>query len=144
MRRKMHPLYGKFPPEETSRILNQPYCELEADFPGFVRQYAGLARIIPRHFVVIDFGCYLAAQCWYFRRHKAYIGVDLTELERFRMPNTTHYTGDISEWIESHRSELPPATFAISNYVGGTPRDRVREEFPHVFCFYPERKPERA
>lgn len=56
----IHPLYRKFPLEDMNRILSQEYCELELDFPGFTNIYKYLAKIIPKYFVVIDFGCYLA------------------------------------------------------------------------------------
>lgn len=43
---------------------------------------------------VVDFGCYMAAQVYFFRHHRAYIGVDCYErgefsrLERFQTENS--------------------------------------------------------
>ena len=56
------------------RILSQDECELDVDFLGFTEVYRSLSKIIPKHFTVIDFGCYLAAQCYCFGNHKKYVG----------------------------------------------------------------------
>lgn len=80
----------------------------------------------------------LAAQSWFFRNHKRYIGVDTIGLKRFRCQNTTHAVMSIQKWIDVYAYQQPESTFAICNYV---PDDaavkRVREYFPRLFCFYP-------
>lgn len=138
VRLKPQTLYIKFPPREVARILSQDRCELDGDFAGFIDEYEALSKIIPQHFTVIDFGCNLAAQCWFFRNHKRYIGVDTIGLKRFRCSNTTHAVMGIRKWIEKNAGRIPDATFAICNYV---PDDMavkmVRECFPNLFCFYP-------
>lgn len=130
-------LYRKFPPREVARILSQERCELDGDFAGFIDEYETLSKIIPQHFTVIDFGCNLAAQCWFFRNHKRYIGVDTIGLKRFRCSNTTHAVMDIRKWIEKS-AKLADASFAICNYVPDYAAVKmVRECFPRLFCFYP-------
>lgn len=138
VRLKPQTLYRKFPPREVAQILSQDRCELDNDFAGFIGEYEALSKIIPQHFTVIDFGCNLAAQSWFFRNHKRYIGVDTIGMKRFRCQNTTHTVMSIQKWIDVYADRQPESTFAICNYV---PDDaavkRVREYFPRLFCFYP-------
>ena len=55
-------LLDLLPKNQVDIILNQDYCELDYTFLGFTDIYKHLSLIIPKHFVIIDFGCYLAAQ----------------------------------------------------------------------------------
>lgn len=120
---KPHPIYSNYRQEDVDRILSQYGCDIDIEFPGFVEQYEALAKVIPTHFIVIDFGCAFATQCCLFKNHKKYIGIDWGEIERFKTDNTEHHISDIETWIEKHAKELPPYTFAICNYVGGRPAD---------------------
>ena len=135
---KPYTLFRKFPGKETAAILSQDRCELDNSFAGFIDDYEALSKIIPHHFTVIDFGCNRAAQCWFFRNHERYIGVDTIGMKRFRCQNTTHTVMSIQKWIDVYADRQPESTFAICNYV---PDDaavkRVREYFPRLFCFYP-------
>ena len=135
---KPQTLYRKFPSRDVASILSQDRCELDNDFAGFIDEYETLSKIIPQHFTVIDFGCNLAAQCWFFRNHERYIGVDTIGMKRFRCPNTTHAVMDIQQWIKKYADRQPESTFAICNYVpDDTAVKMVRECFPRLFCFYP-------
>ena len=130
-------------PDELREVLSQDMCELEPDFLGFVDKYYALSKIIPREATIIDFGCYLAAQSYFFKDHKAYIGVDVVrEMRRFQPPNATHYCGSIQDFLrESIPSIYDPENFryfAICNYVPDRTASRmVRERFRNCFCFYP-------
>lgn len=131
------------PKEEMTEILSQEMCELQPDFLGFVNVYEPLSNLIPEHKIVIDFGCYLAAQSYFFQDHKAYIGVDCVNMKRFTPENALHYEMSIQEFIAN---ELPILLenhdiddfCAICSYVPDREATKlVRETFPNVFCYYP-------
>lgn len=135
-------------PDQVESVMGQETCDIEPQFMGFVLTYARLARLIPKHWTVIDLGCCYAAQAWYFREHKRYIGVDLTskaQLDRFTFGNTEHLAQDIkrtaAEWAERDTSEV----FAISNYVptNEATKAAVREAFTNLYVFYPHGEPVR-
>ena len=135
----IHPIYNEYPFDDVLRILRQDKCELDGEFPGFVEKYEALSKIIPTYFTVVDFGCNLAAQCCLFKNNKEYIGVDVIDLERFKVANTQHYVCSISEFVRKHKDKLPPDTFAICSYVPDEVAvEIVRRTFKNVFCFYPQ------
>lgn len=131
------------PDEEMKEILSQEECELQPDFLGFVNVYEPLSDLIPEHKIVIDFGCYLAAQSYFFSEHKAYIGVDSVSMKRFAPENAIHFEMSIQDFIAK---ELPGLLeehdigefCAICSYVNDFEATKlVRETFPNVFCYYP-------
>lgn len=140
---KIHRLYTKFPTETVNRILAQD-VDVDLEFPGFVDVYNSLSRIIPKHFIVIDFGCALAPQCWYFRKHKKYIGIDWWAMhssnaeERFSVSNTEHFIADGREWIKQDEIyKCKSNVFAICSYVGSHLSDLVQKNYRNCFCYYP-------
>lgn len=118
-------------------------CELDSEFLGFVDVYKNLSRIIPKGSIVIDFGCYLAAQSYFFARHKMYIGVDVVSMRRFTPPNSVHYTMSIQNFIQIEVPKLfeeydELKLCAICSYVPDfQATEMVRKTFPNVFCYYP-------
>ena len=132
-------LWDVIPASEKRRILSQDECELDVDFLGFTEVYRSLSKIIPKHFTVIDFGCYLAAQCYCFGNHKKYVGVDIVDMERFSLQNTEHYVMSIQKFIKEHGNEYKKeTTFAICSYVPDEDAVKmVRENYRNVFVYYP-------
>lgn len=131
------------PKEEYERIMSQERCEYDRDFMGFLNVYKPLSEIIPEEITVIDFGCNLAAQSYFFSKHKKYIGVDVVDMERFTPSNAEHYVCTIQDFLDN---ELPKLCtnktnldfFAICSYVPDFRSTQiVREKFPNVFCYYP-------
>lgn len=131
------------PQDEAIKLMAQDYCELESDFLGFVDVYKPLSEIIPKHMTIIDFGCYMAAQSYFFKDHCKYIGVDICELKRFQPPNAEHYCMTIQDYI---KTEVPllfekqenMMYYAICSYVPDKEATRlVRETFQNVCCYYP-------
>ena len=131
------------PDNEYRAVMMQDMCELEPDFLGFVDVYKPLSELIPKGKTVIDFGCYLAAQSYFFAEHKGYIGVDVVEMQRFTPKNAVHYTISIQEFLEK---ELPKLLeehneshfCAICSYVPDFKATAlVRQTFSNVFCYYP-------
>lgn len=136
-------LFFEIPISELNEVLKQDCCELEPLFLGFVNVYKPLSMLIPPHKIVIDFGCYLAAQSYFFQDHKAYIGVDPIKMKRFEPPNAAHFEMTAQFFI---RHVLPEFLkeydindfCAICSYVNDREATRmVRETFPNVFCYYP-------
>lgn len=141
---KRHELMDLLPKDQLERVFQYEMCDIDPEFMGFTEQYKALATIIPKNRIIFDFGCAYAPQCYYFKDHQRYIGVDRWRGDpRFHMNNTLHYEMSIQQFI---RDELPILSrvydmrnaFAICNYV---PDDEatalVRATFPNVFTFYP-------
>jgi hypothetical protein len=133
------PLLNLLPKEQLDTVLNQDYCELDNVFLGFVEIYEHLSQIIPTHFEVIDLGCYLAPQGYYFRNHKKYVGVDVTELKRFEFGNTEHHVKTIQDFIRCDlRIYELEKTFAICSYVPDeNAKSLIRKTFKNLFIYYP-------
>lgn len=125
---------------QTLKIL-ETECDLSPDFLGFVGIYRNLAKIIPLDRVIYDMGCCSGFQGWFFRYHKAYIGIDLlcsTE-NRLNTNNSQHIQSAIDAYCDGLEPEQPH--FAICNYVPPWHADNekiTKETFEHVFVFYPK------
>ena len=136
-------LRSLIPDDEYHEVMSQDMCELDSEFLGFVDVYKNLSRIIPKGSIVIDFGCYLAAQSYFFARHKMYIGVDVVSMRRFTPPNSVHYTMSIKNFIQIEVPKLfeeydELKLCAICSYVPDfQATEMVRKTFPNVFCYYP-------
>ena len=136
-------LRSLIPDDEYHEVMSQDMCELDSEFLGFVDVYKNLSRIIPKGSIVIDFGCYLAAQSHFFARHKMYIGVDVVSMRRFTPPNSVHYTMSIQNFIQIEVPKLfeeydELKLCAICSYVPDfQATEMVRKTFPNVFCYYP-------
>ena len=136
-------LRSLIPDDEYHEVMSQDMCELDSEFLGFVDVYKNLSRIIPKGSIVIDFGCYLAAQSYFFARHKMYIGVDVVSMRRFTPPNSVHSTMSIQNFIQIEVPKLfeeydELKLCAICSYVPDfQATEMVRKTFPNVFCYYP-------
>ncbi|MBQ9407432.1 MAG: hypothetical protein IJU37_11940 [Desulfovibrio sp.] len=131
-------LLRHFPSVMVHRVLYQQDCDIDKSFVGFIETYKRLAKLIPKTWIVVDLGCAYAPQCAYFRKHKAYIGVDWGDHFRFFTPNTHHVQQSIEDWIAQNAQSMPRTTFAIANY---SLKDSsiVRHAFEHCYTFFPER-----
>ena len=131
------------PKEEIKSVMSQPECELEPDFLGFVNVYQPLNKLIPENCIVIDFGCYLAPQAYFFQNHRGYIGVDMVDMKRFTPANARHYVCSIQDFIKNQVPKLFQehdnlSYFAICSYVPDQKAtELVRKTFQNVCCYYP-------
>lgn len=129
------------PQEQFDRVLADGMCDIDYEFLGFTDIYESLAYIIPHHWTVVDLGCAYAPQAFLFRNHKAYIGIDQSDCERFVAPNTTHYRMTIRDFVDAHLSDFSQdTTFAICSYVPPWHDDNrmiARQNFKNVFTYYP-------
>ena len=64
------------PEDEIDRILGQPGIELDYEFLGFTEVYGAVLSFVPKHYTIVDLGCYVAAQAYLFADYEKYIGVD--------------------------------------------------------------------
>jgi hypothetical protein len=134
-------LLGVIPKEELDRVFEQDYVDIEPDFLGFVDTYHYLARLVPTHWTVIDFGCAYNAQSYFFVEHNRYIAIDIgDDTERFCPPNCTIFTNSIQDFLRDDLRSLNldfRKTFAICNYVDRDMSSIIGSIFPNVFNYYP-------
>lgn len=134
-------LLRMLPQDQITRVMEAD-ADIDAEFLGFVGIYDQLARIIPRDWTVVDLGCAYAPQCFFFRDHAGYIGVDLVQLgARFAAANTTHLVKTIADFSENDAKQLDlDRTFAICSYVPpwhGDNQAIARATFKNLFVYYP-------
>ena len=134
-------------------IFQCPYNELEGDFLCFEDVYGELSRIIPKDKVILDLGCYVGLQGFFFKEHKGYIGIDMTPDKdngdiymprAITVPNSTFIVSKIEDYLDNlNQAELlwhQNNCFAIMSYVPNQNGiwDRVKATFPNVAGFYPD------
>lgn len=145
VRGEVDPALRLLPRDQFERIMDYASGDIGLEFLGFTEIYFSLASIIPSYWTILDLGCAYAPQAFIFKDHKAYIGVDRHEGERFTAPNTTHYRLSIGEFIAQHGATLDQdTTFAICSYVPPWGEDGIelaRRSFKNVFTYYPARDP---
>lgn len=132
------------PSDEYRAVLDQDgVVELDDTFLGFVDLYCPASLMIPYGKIVVDFGCYLAAQSYLFKDHRQYIGVDVIDMLRFTPPNATHYVMSIQDWLEKEAPKFltnhnPTDIVAICSYVPDFhATSLVKAYFQNVICYYP-------
>ena len=106
---------------------------------GRMNEYYLLAKIIPKSFNIIDFGCSSNAQSYLFTNHKSYIAVD-TQKAMFRAPGTQYFKMTTGQFIKEELTNLKlniQKTFAICANVTGknneNPGMLVRMNFLNMF-----------
>lgn len=128
-------------PIKMAKIMEYGSSDIDGQFLGFVDTYYYLAKIIPKDWRVIDFGCCYAFQSYYFRNHREYVGVDCSPCPKWSFDNTTHINATISGYIEpriANKFDFNYKTFAISNYVPSGQVEQIRAQFQNLYVFYPQ------
>lgn len=130
---------AKIPADEYNAVMNQIMCEYEHDFLGFLEVYKAASMVAPKCSTIIDFGCYLAAQAYFFSEHSKYIGVDVVDLQRFAPENAEHYIGTIQDYIKEHpETATDPNVFAVCSYVPDfKAQELVRKTYGNCLVYYP-------
>lgn len=132
--------------DQLTRLLTDRRVDLTPTFLGFVGIYRTLAAIIPRHWIVIDLGCAHAIQAYYFRFHRAYMGIDLVPVDaRLHTPNALHYAMTAGQFVRRLPGDLTPC-FAICSFTpprfGGEDVALItRTHFPNCFVYTPQGGP---
>jgi len=121
-------------PKMFKEVLGQEMCDIDGTFLGFMDTYYYLSKLIPKGWIIIDFGCAYNPQAYYFREHKAFIGVDTGIRKRFRFENTDLFEGTISDYLKNN----PPTekVFAICHNVPSEEKNLVRNYYPNCFVYY--------
>lgn len=136
------PLREIIPRAELTRLLRQDYCELEPDFLCFEPAYQAAAEFVPKDYIIVDFGCYLALQAYLFTRHRCYIGIDCLEqdsrfqnLERAKTANSLMLCARVQDLLPSlwHGSNLYVMAVAVPDIEV---QEAVRR-MPNHFLWYP-------
>lgn len=127
-----------FPKNQCNKVFNQKYCDIDYDFMGFLDIYESLSKFVPKHWSIVDLGCAYAPQCFYFTKHKEYVGVDVSNCVKFKANNTKHFKMSIEKFIEKNSDSFDmDETFAICSYVGRQSMELVCRTFKNVFTYYP-------
>lgn len=141
-------------PEDQRDKLRDPCCELDTEFLCFDENYVPIAAVVPRDYVIIDLGCYMAAQAFLFEDHQAYIGVDAFDMNggkprnsyipprRFTTSNSMMLSMTIQEFLKKfHLLGLDKERcYCICSAVPDfSATDEALQFFPNCACFYPGR-----
>ncbi len=127
--------------EQLDKIMIDGSGDIDGSFLGFVAQYYHLSQIIPLDRTIYDLGCGYGPQSWYFRNHHKYVAVDLGE-SVIMPPNGEFYHMSIGDFVKTQK--IDKIHFAICSYVppwGGNNEELVRENFEHLFIYYPRSRP---
>lgn len=121
-------------PKMFKEVLEQKMCDIDGTFLGFVDIYYFLSKYIPKSWTIIDFGCAYNPQAYYFRKHRAFIGVNKGIRKRFHFENTDLFNGTIIDYLK----QKPPKekAFAICNNVPSKETALVRKYYPNCFVYY--------
>jgi hypothetical protein len=129
-------------PAEQWNKLKEDDFDLSPDFLGFIDIYFYLSKIIPKDWIVYDFGCAWATQGFYFRNHKKYIAVDNGVKNIFHFKNTEFHNCTIAEFLNhlgKQSNFKNTLSFAICSYVPDfKSAELVRQTFKNVFTIYPD------
>lgn len=148
----MTSLIDRIPVTEWDRVWSgTASAEIDPTSPNGLTclNYEPLARLIPTHWTVIDFGCSYNAQAYLFENHKRLISVDLPfdpdwsfAHEIFKPSWCEFYEMSIKEWIPRYVNTLDlRETFAICGWVPNPAQvAMVRNTFSNVFAIYPSNK----
>ncbi len=121
-------------PKMFKEVLEQDMCDIDGTFMGFVDTYFFLSKLIPKSWTIVDFGCAYNAQAYYFRKHRAFIGVNKGIKKRFHFKNTDLFDGTIKDYLKQR--PLTNKIFAICNNVSSEETKLVREYYPNCFVYY--------
>lgn len=124
------------------RIEGYQCADIDPSFMGFVSIYKGLADIIPKNRIVIDLGCAYASQAYYFREHRGYIGVDVSNCPKVESWNAKYFNMTIADFLESDyfKSFDQGDIFGICIYVPPSHGDNLeltRHNFNNCYTYYP-------
>jgi len=121
-------------PEMFREVLEQDMVDIDGTFLGFVDTYYYLSKLIPTSWIIVDFGCAYNPQAYFFRKHRAFIGVDTGIRKRFHFENTELFNGTITDYLK--QKPLKEKVFAICNNVPSAETSLVREYYPNCYIYY--------
>lgn len=141
-------LDGVIPLKEKLRVLSQPMCDIDYDFMGFLEPYWCLSNLIPKDWVVFDFGCSYNAQCYFFDKHKEYHAIEPLETdgqctELFHTENTIihrcttgHFLKNLFPTLNVDINKCFAIVNNVPNWYGEDSMKLVRDTFKNCYTFY--------
>lgn len=141
-------LFKKIHRDDKKRVFSQPMCDIDCEFMGFLEPYWCLSNLIPKDWVVFDFGCSYNAQCYFFDKHKEYHAIEPIDAngqctELFSTENTIIHrctTGHFFKNIFPTLNVDINKCFAIVNNVpkwyGEDSMKLVKDIFKNCYTFY--------
>ena len=138
-------LFTLIPREKLDYLFEHSGATAELDFTflGFEDIYRDVLNFASKDKTIIDLGCGYAAQSYYFREHKKYIGVDACGNSDtvIHTENSEFYFMSIQDFIKDVFPALgigPKDVFAVCSYVPNkAARELVAETFPYCRVYYP-------
>lgn len=121
-------------PEQCDEVFSQDMCDIDGSFLGFVDTYYHLSKIIPKDWIVIDFGCAYNPQAYFFRSHKKFVAVDIDKCKKFKFENTEIHEDGLVKYIQHNPNNFK--VFAICNNVPTDKVDLIRSHYKDMFIFY--------
>lgn len=134
-------IFASIGSEETNRLFSYEKCEVAPDFLGFLENYKDISERLPKDFIIIDIGCYMAFQADYYKNFKDYIGVEpQTPLKyRLRQNNAEYYEQTAQQFVANTLPVLIEngldldKTFAVCSAV---PDEEARKLVAETFKYY--------
>lgn len=120
-------------------------ADIHPEFSCFADTYYHLSQIIPKDYIVIDFGAAYNSQAYFFTNHKKFIAVNPPSVPgnngMFKPFNCEIYRLTTGEFLKTYGNFPDEKVFAICNYVpnwhGEDSIDLVHKNFRNVYTFYP-------
>ena len=139
-------ILGRMPDWQADDVMNQDLIELDCQFLGFIDEYARARDLAVRHGLrhVIDFGSYVALQCFLFddpEHFDRYESVDTCELQRFHCCriNSAESFELIQEYV-SRNGDSPYKDGILAVCIAVPDEEAmemVSETYPNHFITYP-------
>jgi len=122
---------------DVDRILKSKSAQGDIDpfFLGFLDIYEHLAKIVPKKRTILDFGCAYGIQAIYFKEHKRYVGIDISDCPKLKTGNSIYYKMSIKDFILKYKNKYRNV-FAISSYVFSEEVNLIKSNFSDLFVYY--------
>lgn len=142
---KPYELFTLIPTKKLNYLFEHSDASAELDFTffGFEDIYRDVLNSVSKDKTIIDLGCGYAAQSYYFRDYKKYIGVDVggDNDSVIHTENSEFYFTSIQDFIKNVLPSLgidSKDAFAVCSYVpASAARKLVTETFSYCRVFYP-------
>ena len=149
-------LIDLIPKDKLDEVFKSPYCEIEPGYLCFDEVYKAFRDNTPKDMTIIDLGCYVGLQGFFFRDYAGYIGVDeLPDTGADRLPdkydgkiwmprlgpdNSKFYVSSIQNFIKDFDSYGLDKSkcMAVMSYVPDKDAfNKADRFFPNFAAYYP-------
>ena len=145
-------LKNLIPKERFTDLINSGDIEIDVDFLCFEENYIPIANNIPKDFTIVDCGCYVATQSYFFTEHDKYIGIDVFDKnqsksiydyqppQRLITENSQHFKMSIREFLDSEdfkKLDLNKTYFIASAVPAFEQTRELFDSVKNCSVFYP-------